>query len=218
MGEGRLAQRSLTAIGAHFIGRVAGSSALFHYARLPAYWGTMSRLARALDLQPGERLLDVGCGTGIGAGLTRGMYVGVDTDTTYVRFAQAHRRRPTRSFVRMSALDLGFRAGAFDKAVLINMVHHLDGAVLERLLAQLIGVVRRKVVVVDAAPDTANRVSGFLLAHDRGHHVRTRRDLRALLERRYQIEREETFHNTLRYVSQVLFVLVPKRDDGPGVP
>ena len=184
---------------------------VFHYARLPAYWGTMSRLAGALRLQPGERILDVGCGTGIGTALAREHYVGIDMDLPYLLFARRG-MGAGRAFAKMSATNLGFRAGCFDKAVLINVVHHVDDEGLDRCLLELTRVVRECVIVLDAAPDTANRVSRFFLAHDRGEYLRPRRDLRALLERRYRVEHEEVFHNTLRYVSQVLFTLAPKVD------
>jgi len=190
---------------------------LFHYARLPAYWGTMPRLARALDVRPGERVLDVGCGTGMGTALARNGYVGIDTDLGYLRFAQRWVGAAGCSFLKMSAADLGFRARCFDKAVLINVVHHLDEALLDRFLLELMRVVRSSVVVLDAAPDTANRISRFFLEHDRGDHLRSRRDLRALLERRYRIAHEEVFHNRLRCVSQVLFTLQPRTNGGSEV-
>ena len=187
---------------------------VFHYARLPAYWGTMSRLARALDVQSGERILDVGCGTGIGTALASGGYVGIDTDLPYLHFARRWVGTAGCAFLKMSAADLGFRTRSFDKAVLINVVHHLEDALLDRFLLELTRVVRSSVVVLDAAPDTANRVSRFFLAHDRGDHLRPRRTLRALLERHYRVANEEVFHNRLRYVSQVMFTLQPPSEGG----
>ena len=77
----------LTALAERVIHRVVQNSAFFYYARTHFYWGTMRRMRRALDLQPGERLLDVGCGSGMGAGLTKGTYIGVDTEMAYLRFA-----------------------------------------------------------------------------------------------------------------------------------
>jgi ubiquinone/menaquinone biosynthesis C-methylase UbiE len=203
----------LNALAERVIHRVVQNSAFFYYARTHFYWGTMKRMRRALDLQPGERLLDIGCGSGMGAGLTTGTYVGVDTEMSYLRFAHARlSARPTHSFACMSAMRLAFGDGAFDKAMMLNLVHHLDETILDGFLQELTRVVRKKVFNLDHAPDLDNAVSGWLLSLDRGANIRPRRELRALLERRYAVESEQTFFNLERTVSCVLFTLVPRRD------
>lgn len=193
-----------------FVHRVVERSALFYYLRVPTYWGTLSRVRDALALGEGERLLDVGCGTGMAAVLARGFYVGVDTTARYLAYAR-RTAAPGRHFVAMSAFELAFADRAFDKAVVVNMVHHLDEPAVERLLAELRRVVRGRVVLLDAAPDAANRVERFLLRHDRGHHIRERDALRAILARHFTVRREEVFHNTVRTAPQVLFDLEPRR-------
>lgn len=199
---GQLAGRALQ--------RIAASSVVFHYTRIPVYWGTLPRIQHALDLRAGESLLDVGCGTGLGSALTRGTYVGVDPDRPSLPLAKQLVRMQPHLIAAMSAVALGFRAAAFDKAVCINMIHHLDDATVDELLQQLRQTVRQRVVVLDPAPDVANGISRFFLAHDRGRYVRPRSALRPLLARHYEIVAEETFHNTLRIVSQVLFTLAPR--------
>ena len=206
----------LSALAQRVIHRVVQNSAFFYYARTHFYWGTMKRMRRALDLQPGERLLDVGCGSGMGAGLTRGTYIGVDTEMSYLRFAHGRLRgRPTHAFACMSAMRLAFGDGAFDKAMMLNLVHHLDADILDGFLQELTRVVRKKVFILDHAPDRDNAVSGWLLSLDRGANIRPRHELRALLERRYDVESEKTFFNLEHTVSCVLFTLVPKRP-APG--
>lgn len=188
-------------------------SSLFYYLRVPTYWGTMQRMREALALRDGERLLDVGCGTGMAAVLARGLYVGVDTTVPYLAFAQRRVADAACHFVAMSALELAFADNAFDKAVVINMVHHLDEPTVDALLVQLTRVVRGKVVLLDAAPDAANRFERFLLRHDRGHYIRERDALRAILARHFTLRGEEVFHNTVHTVPQVMFHLEP-RDAG----
>lgn len=202
----------LSALAERVIHRVVQNSAFFYYARTHFYWGTMKRMRRALDLQPGERLLDVGCGSGMGAGLTHGTYIGVDTEMAYLRFAHGRlSASPTHSFACMSAMRLAFGDGAFDKAMMLNLVHHLDEDILDGFLQELTRVVRKKVFILDHAPDRDNAVSGWLLSLDRGANIRPRHELRRLLERRYDVESEDTFFNLEHTVSCVLFTLVPRR-------
>ena len=111
----------------------------------------------------------------------------------------------------MSALQLAFPDRSFDKAMMLNLVHHLDETTLDRFLVELTRVVRKKVFVLDHAPDHDNAVSGWLLSLDRGAHIRRRGELRALLERHYEIEKEEAFFNLEHTVSCVLFTLVARR-------
>ena len=191
--------------------RLAACAPLFHYGQLPFYWGVTPQLERALDLHPGERVLDIGCGTGIAAAAARGPYVGIDVDVPCVRFAHAHWPRATCTFAIMSALDLGFCDAAFNKAMLINTAHHLSDTVLDRLFEQLTRIVRTRVLVLDMDPGFANAVSRFLLDRDRGEHLRQRTALRPFSTRHYAIESEAAFYNLTRTVPQVLFSLVPKR-------
>jgi len=188
--------------------------AVFHFARFPLYWGTLGRLRRALDLRDGERLLDIGCGTGIGAALVRTptmRYVGVEPDARYVGFAHARRRDTALQYARMSGTHLGFAARSFDKAVVINVAHHLSDPALDQLLLELCRVVRDRVVLCDWAPDAHNAVSAFLARRDRGAHIRPRPALRRHLERHLTLVEEEVFLNSLRTVAQVVFTLVPGR-------
>ncbi len=191
--------------------RFIESGALFYYLRLPTYWGTMDRIRDALGLREGERLLDVGCGTGAAAALARGTYVGVDTTIPYLAFARRRTADAAQHFVAMSALELAFADQSFEKAVVINMVHHLDEPTLDGLLAQLTRVVRDRVVLLDAAPDAANRLEAFFLRHDRGDYIRPRSDLRAIIARHFAIQREEVFHNAIHTLPQVMFQLEPLR-------
>lgn len=192
--------------------RVIQDRRLFHYTRPLMYWGSLPRFQAALALRPGERLLDVGCGTGICAGFARGPYLGIDTSLDSLLFARAHAGGGEHEFVAMRADALGLRPRSFDKALIVNVAHHLDDAEVDGLLCAVREVVSGTVVLVDLAPDVANAAEHLLIRYDHGEYMRPRAALRPLVARRYAVEHEETFHNTLRIVPQVLFRLVPGGD------
>lgn len=190
--------------------RLASNPALFDWTRGIAHSGLFERVAEALALRDGERLLDLGCGTGSAARLSRGPYVGIDYSAEGLQRARGRLAPPRHGFAAMSADALGFATGAFDKAVCIHVVHHFETTLLVAALEELRRVVRGPVVVVDAAPDIANRIERFLLSQDRGEFFRSRDDLRAILERRYVVDREDIFHNTFHTAPQALFRLLPR--------
>ena len=144
------------------------------------------------------------------APLANGPYVGIDATLEYVRFAAQRWQHGQRSFVVMDAFACGFAPGTFDKAILINMVHHLDEAAVAALFDQLRRIVRGRIVVMDAAPEIANPVERFVLRYDRGDYIRTGERLRPLLARHFEVESEERFHNALHIVPQVIFTLRPR--------
>jgi ubiquinone/menaquinone biosynthesis C-methylase UbiE len=199
-------------LGRRLFVKIVENPAVFYYMRTHFYWGTMRRLRQTLAIQPGESLLDVGCGAGMGAGLTRGRYVGVDTEMLYLRFSR-HRLQtwPTHTFMKMSALDLAFCDRAFDKAMMLNVVHHLDDEMADRFLGKLARVVRDKVYVLDHDIDRDNAVSGFLVRQDRGEYMRPFAALSRLLSRHYTVENAQRFFNWEHTVSCALFTLVPRR-------
>lgn len=200
----------LTDLAERIIHRVVQNSAFFYYARIHFYWGTMRRMRRTLAIEPGERLIDIGCGGGMGARLTRGFYVGVDTELKYLQFARRRLRHlGTHSFLSASAMELSFHDGAFDKGMMLNVVHHLNDEMMDRFFRELRRVVRKKVFVLDHAPEHDNVVSGWLLKLDRGANFRQRPELRRLLAMHWDIEHEEPFFNAERTISHVLFTLVP---------
>jgi len=139
------------------------------------------------------------------------MYVGIDTEMVYLQFARRRLRHwPTHTFMAMSALDLAFRDQMFDKAMMLNVVHHLDDDMADRFLGKLARVVSKRVFVLDHDIERDNAVSGWLVKQDRGAHMRPFGPLQHLLGCHYEIERADRFFNLERTVSCVLFVLVPR--------
>lgn len=136
---------------------------------------------------PGERLLDVGCGTGdLAHALPSVVYVGVDHNAAYIGGrATVHSSPASPTFINadlneLSAVDIG----KFDIAVAVGVLHHLD----DDVAINLIGAVRDKLsgggrfVTIDPAFHPDQRANErILMALDRGRYVRHPPDYQRLV-------------------------------------
>ena len=95
----------------------------------------------ALDPQPGARVLDLGCGTGV---ITRqlvacvgatGSVLGVDVSTTMLEVAKAQSTHPTLRFEQGDATTLRYGDASCDYAIAARLLMHVSHphAVLEEL-------------------------------------------------------------------------------------
>jgi ubiquinone/menaquinone biosynthesis C-methylase UbiE len=87
-------------------------------------WKMATGLLELLDAQPGERVLDLGCGTGTMAAQiaeTGAIVTGTDRSAEMIR--QAREKHPALKFTVMDARELEFAGGQFD-AVFSNAALH----------------------------------------------------------------------------------------------
>jgi SAM-dependent methyltransferase len=86
-------------------------------------------LVRSLDIRPGDRVLDLGCGPGLWSGLLAeavgpsGHVVGVDLDAVHLNFARTTVRPAAATeieFRRLAFQDLDYPPGAFDVVFFSN--------------------------------------------------------------------------------------------------
>ncbi|MFH0982313.1 MAG: methyltransferase domain-containing protein [Planctomycetota bacterium] len=142
----------------------------------------------ALRLRPGERVLEIGCGTGLNLARlrqqvgARGLVVGLDH--SYAMLARARRRRlPHVCLVQADAARLAFR-GRFHAVLMaysLRMIPDWNGA-LERACAHL--EPDGTLVVLDFAPRTEPLAfwRALLDRHLAWNHVDTGRDLKGALQ------------------------------------
>ncbi|HWD01369.1 MAG TPA: class I SAM-dependent methyltransferase [Amycolatopsis sp.] len=131
------------------------------------WFGQMGRwgraVARALDLRPGQRALDVACGTGTSArALARPGVEVVGCDFSPGMLAVARRRVPELRFVPGDALDLPFQDGSFDAVTISFGLRNVNDRV--RALAEMHRVVRpggRVVVAEYSHPESALTQAAF---------------------------------------------------------
>lgn len=160
------------------------------FAGVAAVHGAL--LARA-EVGPGDRVLDIGCGTGsllvtLGRKEPDAVLTGLDPDPAALRRA---RRKAARAGVQVS-LDRGFADelpypdASLDRVLSSMMLHHLDPADRVRALAEAHRVLRPggRFVLVDAAHSASghHRMGGHLSRKMASKGEPSEEALRALLE------------------------------------
>lgn len=140
-----------------------------------------ARLAYArehLRLEPGQRVLDIGCGTGdILEFLPPVRYVGYDASARYIE--RARRRFGERGEFHCRAVDDGLplAAGSFDLVIAHGVLHHLDDGAARTLLRVARRALRpggRLVTFDGCFTDGQSLAARLFLSLDRGRHVRAR--------------------------------------------
>jgi 2-polyprenyl-3-methyl-5-hydroxy-6-metoxy-1,4-benzoquinol methylase len=164
---------------------ILGSPRVWHMTRigLDAVFGLYRKriaLLREWGLFGKEvSLLDIGCGTGVYANVTRGAYLGIDNNASYIAYAQAQRRGANRAFRCMDAAELD--AGAeFDVVLMADVLHHLDRKACCELLSRTASLALHRIVCFEPVTDQLSWLGHWFIRHDRGRHVRPRVELHRL--------------------------------------
>jgi len=123
-----------------------------------------------LDGEPS--VLDIGCGIGQYASLTRGRYVGVDLNSAYIRHARRRRGDDRHAFRCIDAADLVAEGERFDLVLMVDFLHHLHDEAAVTLLWTARELAGGHVISLEPVTEQANRVGRWFIEHDRGEHMR----------------------------------------------
>lgn len=130
-------------------------------------------LIAALDLQPGQRILDIGCGTGtldllLYKQAPDSLVVGLDSDPAALAIAQrkAVQHGASLTLSLASADWLPYANNSFDQVVSSLVLHHLAAAQKARMLIEVWRVLRpgRCVSILDFGPPKASWLVALLTA------------------------------------------------------
>jgi 2-polyprenyl-3-methyl-5-hydroxy-6-metoxy-1,4-benzoquinol methylase len=169
-------------------------------------------IARVLHLKPGERVLDVACGTGEFAPLVPPgcTYVGIDLDDANLDVARLIYDASHRRYEKLDITKDDVPGGPFDVALFISVLHHLDEESAHRILSRLTTQVRRSVVVADLLQIENHFVQSWLVSHDAGHYPRPLWEQKRILEEHFTIEHCDLFATRSRSACLSLFVCRPR--------
>lgn len=148
-------------------------------------------IRRELPLAPGQRVMDLGCGTGNLSNLfPHARYVGVDICPACVCFA---RRTTGRSFAVMDVAHLALADDAFDAAIAVGLNHHLDDETMEQVAPQIRRVCKPEtwIVIIDIAPPAPWNIVERVRQRwaEQGRHIRPAGEYHRLLGRHLTVER-----------------------------
>ena len=147
----------------------------------------MRRIVLALLQREGangaaERVVEVGCGTGLYLSALSPKVFGTDISVAYVRFLKEKGRRVFAS----DACALALRSGCVGLVYCVNVFHHLDDQAVRTVLGEMWCACRPggTLVVVDIVqpPAYGNRLGRLLRWLDRGGFVRQCEQFKALIQ------------------------------------
>jgi ubiquinone/menaquinone biosynthesis C-methylase UbiE len=153
--------------------------------------------------EPGDRILDVGCGDGdVRPLLGEVDYTGVDLNPDYIKAARVHENAQTR-FLQADVSDLphlGFEE--FEIVLAFGVLHHLSDDECLGLVEAVSRVLPAggRFVTIDPVFDPAQRTTARVLAAlDRGRYVRAGSGYRQLIESSLAVKNLTIRHDLLRF-------------------
>ena len=151
--------------------------------------------------EPGEEILDIGCGTGEILQLLKGQtYVGFDLSESYIEAARA-RFGSLGRFLVGSVAQPPPLAGAFDLVIAVGVLHHLDDPGAQTLVDLARSHLRpggRLVTLDPVLVPGQNPLARALAMRDRGDFVRSPSEYAALASARFESVVTTEHHDYLR--------------------
>lgn len=93
-------------------------------------------IGSAIKVKPNDKLLDVGCGTGISAQVFNCDIIGIDSSERMISIARE--KHPELTWIVSPAEHLPFKNNEFDKVICVTAIHNFDD--MNKALEEIIRV------------------------------------------------------------------------------
>lgn len=156
------------------------------------YFAIKKVIKQELEIKKGEKLLDVGCGTGILSKMfSQGNYTGIDIDKKLIEFCK---NAYNNNFLVMSVENLRFPLNTFDKIIIIGVIHHLNDRIAKKAFLEIKKVLKKngQILLIEAIPPISkfNIFGKVLREHDKGEFVRKPHEYEKLFTSQFKITKK----------------------------
>jgi SAM-dependent methyltransferase len=134
-------------------------------------------------LEGDPSVLDIGCGIGQYARITRGPYLGVDLHERYVRCATRIYRGTDRQFRCADVTHLWRENKSYNLVLMVDFLHHLSDEAARTILSEAWRLSNRQVISFEPVKQQTNWVGQWIIDHDRGEFMRPLDEVHGLFER-----------------------------------
>lgn len=141
-----------------------------------------------------NKVLDLGCGTGLFTDCFKGDYTGIDINEEYIKKARAYKKGTFRTG---DATALQFEDETFDLVFTLGVLHHLDAGSREKMLKEMRRVCKTggHILIVDGlVPSNRLNIIGYVLAKlDRGPFKTRDEKFKEMIHSAYNNARETIY-------------------------
>jgi len=157
-------------------------------------------IEKYFHLEQGEKILDIGCGTGeFSPFFLKEYYVGIDIDDKNITYAKAHYNQ---EFKVADARDLPFGDNSFDKILIVGVLHHLSMEDVQKVLQEIQRILVPKgqaLIIEDTLCDSP--ITKLMHSLDQGAHIRSKEAWQEILTGNFIAKTSFTFKSGICFYS-----------------